>query len=99
MGGYWPREIGGARARPKRNCGQCDLSHGRQHDHAPQRGAISRHDSLQPADAARKYRRRDGWIEPEDVGAAAVFLASEDARFVSGAALDITAGLGAHYTA
>ena len=39
------------------------------------------------------------WIEPEDVAAVVVFLASPEARYVSGAAFDVTAGLGAQYTA
>ena len=34
------------------------------------------------------------FIEPEDVAAVVVFLASEEARFVSGAAYDVTAGIG-----
>jgi NAD(P)-dependent dehydrogenase (short-subunit alcohol dehydrogenase family) len=32
------------------------------------------------------------WIEPEDVAAVAVFLASDDARMVSGATYDVTGG-------
>jgi SDR family mycofactocin-dependent oxidoreductase len=39
------------------------------------------------------------WIEPEDVAAIVVFLASPAARYVSGASFDVTAGLGAIYTA
>lgn len=38
------------------------------------------------------------WIEPEDVAAAVVFLASDAARMVSGAAYDVTAGDSAHYS-
>jgi NAD(P)-dependent dehydrogenase (short-subunit alcohol dehydrogenase family) len=39
------------------------------------------------------------WIEPEDVAAVVVFLASEAARMVSGATYDVTAGDSAHNTA
>jgi NAD(P)-dependent dehydrogenase (short-subunit alcohol dehydrogenase family) len=39
------------------------------------------------------------WIEPEDIAPVAVFLASEEARMVSGATYDATAGDSAHYTA
>jgi NAD(P)-dependent dehydrogenase (short-subunit alcohol dehydrogenase family) len=39
------------------------------------------------------------WIEPEDVAPVAVFLASDEARMVSGATYDCTAGDSAHYTA
>lgn len=39
------------------------------------------------------------WVEPEDVAATVVFLASPDARYISGAAIDVTAGVGATYTA
>jgi NAD(P)-dependent dehydrogenase (short-subunit alcohol dehydrogenase family) len=38
-------------------------------------------------------------IEPEDVAPVVVFLASDDARMVSGATYDVTAGDSAHYTA
>ncbi len=36
------------------------------------------------------------WVEPQDVAAAYVFLASDDARMVTGATLDVTAGDSAH---
>jgi NAD(P)-dependent dehydrogenase (short-subunit alcohol dehydrogenase family) len=39
------------------------------------------------------------WIEPEDVAPVVVFLASKEARMVSGATYDVTAGDSAHYTA
>jgi NAD(P)-dependent dehydrogenase (short-subunit alcohol dehydrogenase family) len=39
------------------------------------------------------------WIEPEDLAPAVVFLASDEARTVSGATYDVTAGDSAHYTA
>jgi NAD(P)-dependent dehydrogenase (short-subunit alcohol dehydrogenase family) len=39
------------------------------------------------------------WIEPEAVAPVVVFLASDEARMVSGATYDVTAGDSAHYTA
>jgi NAD(P)-dependent dehydrogenase (short-subunit alcohol dehydrogenase family) len=39
------------------------------------------------------------WIEPEDVAPVVIFLASDEARMVSGATYDVTAGDSAHYTA
>jgi NAD(P)-dependent dehydrogenase (short-subunit alcohol dehydrogenase family) len=39
------------------------------------------------------------WIAPEDVAPVVVFLASDEARMVSGATYDVTAGDSAHYTA
>jgi NAD(P)-dependent dehydrogenase (short-subunit alcohol dehydrogenase family) len=38
------------------------------------------------------------WIQPEDIAPAVVFLASEEARMISGATLDVTGGDSAHYT-
>ncbi len=38
------------------------------------------------------------WIEPEAIASAVVFLASDDARMISGATLDVTGGDSAHYT-
>jgi SDR family mycofactocin-dependent oxidoreductase len=38
------------------------------------------------------------WIDPEDVAPAVVFLASDEARMVSGATIDVTGGYSAHYT-
>ena len=38
------------------------------------------------------------WISPEDVAPAVVFLASDEARMISGATLDVTGGDSAHYT-
>jgi len=39
------------------------------------------------------------WIEPSDVAPVVVFLASDEARMVSGAAYDVTGGDSAHYDA
>jgi NAD(P)-dependent dehydrogenase (short-subunit alcohol dehydrogenase family) len=39
------------------------------------------------------------WIEPEDVAPVVVFLASDEARMVSGATYDVTGGDSAHYSA
>jgi (+)-trans-carveol dehydrogenase len=39
------------------------------------------------------------WLEPEDIANGVVFLASEEGRYVTGAAIDITAGKSSHYTA
>lgn len=39
------------------------------------------------------------WVEPEDVAPVAVFLASDEARMVSGATYDVTGGDSAHYSA
>jgi NAD(P)-dependent dehydrogenase (short-subunit alcohol dehydrogenase family) len=39
------------------------------------------------------------WIDPDDVAPAYVYLASEDARMVTGAALDVTGGDSAHNAA
>jgi NAD(P)-dependent dehydrogenase (short-subunit alcohol dehydrogenase family) len=39
------------------------------------------------------------WIEPEDIAPVVVFLASDEARMISGATYDATAGDSAHYTA
>lgn len=38
------------------------------------------------------------WLKPEDIAPMAVFLASDEAHWVSGAVLDVTAGDSAHYT-
>jgi NAD(P)-dependent dehydrogenase (short-subunit alcohol dehydrogenase family) len=58
-----------------------------------------------PADegAAREALRKRSplgiaWIEPADIAPVVVFLASDDARMVSGATYDATAGDSAHYT-
>jgi NAD(P)-dependent dehydrogenase (short-subunit alcohol dehydrogenase family) len=39
------------------------------------------------------------WLEPEAAAPVVVFLASDDARMVSGSTYDVTAGDSAHYTA
>lgn len=39
------------------------------------------------------------WIEPEAIAPVVVFLASDDAHMVSGAAYDVTGGDSANYTA
>jgi len=38
-------------------------------------------------------------IQPEDISKAVVFLASDDARYISGTTIDITAGQSAQYSA
>src|SRR5262249_26305083 len=40
-----------------------------------------------------------GRMPPEDVSAAMVFLASEDARYISGSTIDVSAGMAANITA
>lgn len=39
------------------------------------------------------------WIEPDDVAPVVIFLASDDARMVTGATYDVTAGASANYSA
>ncbi|MBV8463087.1 MAG: SDR family oxidoreductase, partial [Acidimicrobiales bacterium] len=39
------------------------------------------------------------WIEPEDVTAAVVFLASDAARYITGSVVDVDAGASARFTA
>jgi len=39
------------------------------------------------------------WIDPADVAPVVAFLASDEARMVSGAAYEVTAGDSAHFTA
>jgi NAD(P)-dependent dehydrogenase (short-subunit alcohol dehydrogenase family) len=53
---------------------------------------------------SRSYLRRPTplgvpWIEPEAIALAVVFLASDEARMVSGATYDVTGGDSANYTA
>ena len=38
------------------------------------------------------------WIEPEDVASVVVFLASDEARMVSGATYEVTAGDSGHFS-
>jgi NAD(P)-dependent dehydrogenase (short-subunit alcohol dehydrogenase family) len=38
------------------------------------------------------------WIEPSDVTAAVVFLASEAARYITGSVVDVDAGASARFT-
>jgi NAD(P)-dependent dehydrogenase (short-subunit alcohol dehydrogenase family) len=68
--------------------------------------AAGKEPSGSPADedAARKVLAAASplgvpWIQPEDVAPVVVFLASDEARMVSGATYDVTAGDSAHYTA
>jgi NAD(P)-dependent dehydrogenase (short-subunit alcohol dehydrogenase family) len=42
--------------------------------------------------AARGHTLQIGWVEPEDVASAALFLASEEARYITGVALPVDAG-------
>jgi SDR family mycofactocin-dependent oxidoreductase len=42
--------------------------------------------------AARGHTLRVGWVEPEDVASAALFLASDEARYITGVALPVDAG-------
>ena len=39
------------------------------------------------------------WLQPQDIAPVAVFLASDEAHFVSGATYDVTAGDSANWTA
>jgi SDR family mycofactocin-dependent oxidoreductase len=39
------------------------------------------------------------WLDPQDIANMVLFLASEEGRYVAGAALDVTAGTSASYTA
>jgi len=39
------------------------------------------------------------WVEPEDVTAAVLFLLSDEARYMTGMAVDVTAGGSAGYMA
>jgi NAD(P)-dependent dehydrogenase (short-subunit alcohol dehydrogenase family) len=47
-------------------------------------------------EAAREHTLTPWFGEPEDIGDAAVFLASEEARFITGAALYVDGGWSAH---
>lgn len=38
------------------------------------------------------------WVEPEDIAAAVVFLASNNSRYITGTTIDVAGGLNAHYT-
>jgi NAD(P)-dependent dehydrogenase (short-subunit alcohol dehydrogenase family) len=38
------------------------------------------------------------WIEPSDVTAAVIFLASDGARYISGSVIDVDAGASARFT-
>jgi NAD(P)-dependent dehydrogenase (short-subunit alcohol dehydrogenase family) len=68
--------------------------------------AAGKQPSGSPADeeAARKILAAASplgvaWIEPQDVAPVVVFLASDEARMLSGGTYDVTAGDSAHYTA
>jgi NAD(P)-dependent dehydrogenase (short-subunit alcohol dehydrogenase family) len=39
------------------------------------------------------------WVEPEDVTAAVLFLASDAARYITGSVIDVDAGASARFTA
>jgi SDR family mycofactocin-dependent oxidoreductase len=55
-------------------------------------------DDVAPALAAL-HAQPVPWVEPEDVTAAVVFLASEGARYITGSVIDIDAGASARFTA
>jgi len=46
-----------------------------------------------------QHKIPDPWIEPEEISAAIVYLCSDNARHISGAAIDIAAGLNATWSA
>jgi SDR family mycofactocin-dependent oxidoreductase len=62
-----------------------DLEHPTREDVAPGMAALH----VQPVP----------WIEPEEITAAVVFLASEEARHISGSVIDVDAGASARFTA
>jgi SDR family mycofactocin-dependent oxidoreductase len=68
--------------------------------------AIFRPDVDQPTTAEiegitieTQHKIPDPWIEPEEISAAILYLCSENARHITGAAIDIAAGLNATWSA
>lgn len=62
-------------------------------------GSESKDEEMAKEAQLRKTPLGVPWIEPEDVAPVVVFLASDEARMVSGATYDVTGGDSAHYSA
>jgi NAD(P)-dependent dehydrogenase (short-subunit alcohol dehydrogenase family) len=47
----------------------------------------------------RLHALPDGWLAPQDISDVVLFLVSDQARFITGTALDVSAGLSSQYAA
>ncbi len=61
-------------------------------------GELAADEQAAAAAQARKTPLGVPWIDADDIAPAVVFLASDEARMISGATLDVTGGDSAHYT-